>query len=137
MEVPTFDPGEEALDYLRREGYVVIRSVANASELALAKSLLWDFIEGAGVGAHRNDPSSWRLLRPNQYGIIWFYGVGQSKFMWFLRTRPRLLRAFTDFWGTEELLTSKSLQVCPHIEEATQKKPQLPGPRRSVLRWLR
>lgn len=98
---PSFDPGDEALEHLRSEGYVVIRAVANASELEVAKRLLWEFVEKAGVGADRHAPSSWLNLLPNTFGIVWSHGVGQSQFMWYLRTRPRLLRAFARFWRTE------------------------------------
>ena len=106
VDVPRFDPGPEALAYMREQGYVVIRGVANASELAHARELLWAFLEGAGVGAVRDRPESWIRSAPNQYGIVWEYGVGQSRLMWFLRTRPRLLRMFSLVWGTSDLITS-------------------------------
>ena len=38
VDVPRFDPGPEALAYMREQGYVVIRGVANASELAHARA---------------------------------------------------------------------------------------------------
>ena len=106
-DVPRFDPGNEALEHLRREGYVVVRGVlANASELAHARELLWEFLEGAGVGVRRNAPETWVRSKPNQYGIVWEHGVGQSRLMWFLRTRPRLLRMFELVWQTTDLITS-------------------------------
>ena len=54
----------------------------------------------------RDQPESWIRSAPNQYGIVWEYGVGQSRLMWFLRTRPRLLRMFSLVWGTSDLITS-------------------------------
>ena len=103
--VPRFDPGPKALDFLRREGYVVIRDVLNASDLALARRLFWAFVEGAGASSA--DPASWRrALSPNQYGIAWGLGAGQSRLMWHVRTRPRLLQMFALVWGTDDLLTS-------------------------------
>ena len=85
VDVPRFDPGDEALAFLREQGYVVIRGVANSSELAHARELLWDFLEGAGVGVERGRPETWINSAPNQYGIVWEFGVGQSRLMWFLR----------------------------------------------------
>ena len=46
---------------MREQGYVVIRGVANASELAHAHELLWAFLEGAGVGVARDRPETWTL----------------------------------------------------------------------------
>ena len=70
VDVPRFDPGDEALAFLREQGYVVIRGVANSSELAHARELLWDFLEGAGVGVERGRPETWINSAPNQYGIV-------------------------------------------------------------------
>ena len=106
-DAPRFDPGDEALEHLRREGYVVVRGVlANASELAHARELLWEFLEGAGVGVRRDAPETWVRSRPNQYGIVWEHGVGQSRLMWFLRTRPRVRAVFERIWQTKDLITS-------------------------------
>jgi len=44
--------------------------------------------------------------QPNQYGIVWTHGVGQSRLAWFIRTRPRLLQMFTEFWRTSDLIAS-------------------------------
>jgi len=112
-----FDPGAAALAHLNREGYVVIRDVANASELLYARELMWSFLEGAGVGVDRHSPRTWRKARPNQYGIVWEHGVGQSRFMWFMRTRPRLLQMFELIWGASELLTSfEGFSMMPPVE---------------------
>ena len=99
VEVPRFDPGPEALAYLQREGYVVVKSVANSTELAQARALLWDFMESAGVGVSRDKPASWQLMNPNQYGIVWGFGSGQSKFLWHIRMLPRLREMFDLVWG--------------------------------------
>lgn len=68
VTVPRFDVGPEALEFLRREGYVVIRN-ANTSEVAHARTLLWSFLEGTGTGVRRDDPATWINSRPNPYGI--------------------------------------------------------------------
>ncbi|KAL1528029.1 hypothetical protein AB1Y20_009398 [Prymnesium parvum] len=106
VEVPRFEPGVEALEHLKREGYVVVRGIANASELDEARRLLWSFLEGAGVGVRREEPSTWHRSKPNPYGIVWGFGVGHSRFMWYIRTRPRLLKMFELIWSTDDLLAS-------------------------------
>ena len=107
VEVPRFDVGEEALNYLKHEGYVIIRSVLNASDLEHAREdLLWSFLEGMGTGVERDKPSTYVKAQPNQYGIVWTHGVGHSRLAWFIRTRPRLLSFFSHFWNTEDLIAS-------------------------------
>ena len=102
--VPRFDPGLEALEYLTREGYVVLRSVLNVEDLSYARSLFWSFLEGIGVD--RENPMTWAKVQPNPYGIVWGFGSGQSRFMWHIRTRPRLLEMFERFWNTSDLIAS-------------------------------
>jgi ectoine hydroxylase-related dioxygenase (phytanoyl-CoA dioxygenase family) len=107
VDVPRFDVGEEAISFLKREGYVVIKSVLNASEVLRARTLLWQYLEGIkGAGISRDEPSTWIRGKPNQYGIFWQHGVGHSQLAWFVRTRPRLFEAFRRYWNTTELLTS-------------------------------
>ena len=101
--------------YVPEQGYVVIRNVANASELAHARELLWAFLEGAGVGAVRDRPETWIQSSPNQYGIVWEYGVGQSRLMWFLRTRPRLLRMFALVYLNTSSPPSTALTLTPAL----------------------
>ena len=104
VEVPRFDPGADAVAYLQTHGYVVIKEVLNSTDLALAEELMWAYFEDVGVD--RDEPETWKDAKPNQYGIFWQYGSGHSRFLWHIRTRPRLLEAFELFWNTSELLTS-------------------------------
>ena len=118
VDAPRFDPGDNALDYLQREGYVVLRGVANASELSRARELFWAFVEGARVGAVREDPSSWRRLQPNQYGIVWGHGSGQSRLMWHVRTLPRLREMFERVWDSADLIASfEGFSIFPPLDE--------------------
>jgi hypothetical protein len=107
VHVPKFDPGPEALEHLQREGYVVVRSVANASQIERARELAWSFLEGTGVGVRRDEPDTWHNVRPNQYGIVWGFGSGHSKFLWHVRMLPRLREMFELVWaGSLPLLSS-------------------------------
>lgn len=45
------DPAASA--YFDEHGYVVFRSVCSAPELQEAERLLWDFLEGSGLGIER------------------------------------------------------------------------------------
>ena len=103
--VPRFEPGPEALAYLQREGYVVIKN-ANEDEVRHARELLWAYHEGTGTGARRDRPETWIRNQPNQYGIFWGFGAGHSRLAWFVRTRPKLLRMFELVWNTSDLITS-------------------------------
>lgn len=106
-DAPRLPPGSaEALAHLRTHGYVVLASVFNESELDTARSLLWSFLEGAGKGVNRSEPESWHQIHVNRYGICW--SAGQSEFMWFIRSAPRLVAAFAAFWNVpaSELLAS-------------------------------
>ena len=98
VEVPRFDPGPDAVAYLQTHGYVVIKEVLNSTDLALAEDLMWAYFEDVGVD--RDEPETWKDAKPNQYGIFWQYGSGHSRFLWHIRTRPRLLEAFELFWNT-------------------------------------
>ena len=106
VPVPRFEPGTSALEYLRREGYVVIKGCANASEVEHARELFWAFSEGTGRGVRREQPETWIRNEPNPYGIFWQFGVGQSRLAWFVRSRPRLVEMFSHFWGTSDLISS-------------------------------
>jgi len=111
INAPRFDPDDLALlAFLNVNGYVVVKGVANAAEVAQAKSLLWQFFESQ-ADMRRDQPSSWTNQRfstvgDTTTGIIGGNGIGQSEACWFVRTRPRVRRAFARVWGTEELITS-------------------------------
>lgn len=106
VEVPRFLPSPKALHHLNREGYVVLKNVLNASEVVHARELLWSFLEGAGAGVRRDDPATWVRSQPNPYGIVWGHGVGHSRLLWFIRTRPKLLDMFARVWNTSDLVSS-------------------------------
>ena len=106
VDVPRFEAGStEALDHLRREGYVVIKGILDADEVKTARKYLWSYLEGI-PGVSRHDPSTWVLGRPNHYGIFWQHGAGHSRLAWFVRTRPKLLQMFSAVWNTSDLLAS-------------------------------
>lgn len=96
-----------ALTYLKQNGYVVFASVLNSEEVKEAKGLFWDWLEAATKGQVRRDSvQSWgsqSWLGQDSNGIIGAAGAGQSIFMWFVRTRPRVLQAFANIWGLADI----------------------------------
>eukprot|EP01065_Artemidia_motanka_P039113 TRINITY_DN4795_c0_g1_i1.p1 TRINITY_DN4795_c0_g1~~TRINITY_DN4795_c0_g1_i1.p1 ORF type:complete len:347 (+),score=91.57 TRINITY_DN4795_c0_g1_i1:45-1043(+) len=96
-----------ALEHLSEHGYVVFRSVADAGELQEAESLLWQFLEARGM--QRSRPATWTHSRfPGNpaNGVIVRDGFGQSQFLWYLRSLPKVAAAFARVWGTDDLITS-------------------------------
>jgi len=101
-----FDAGDpEALEYLQKHGYVVIKAL-NDTEVREAKRLLWEKLQEYGMEPGRPetwDPSTFPANPKN--GII-SRDFGHSDFMWFLRGIPNVVKAFAGIWGEEDLITS-------------------------------
>jgi len=133
VQTPRFDFGDETerkqgLDFLSEHGYVIVKSVLTAAELETSKELFWDFMENlpqrmstsrAGrvaevwsqkLGVRRSDPRSWEKqngwIAWRKNGIISDAGFGQSPFLWYIRSRPRVKQAFSAVWNTSDLITS-------------------------------
>ena len=99
----------DAMEYLDAHGYVVIAGVASEAELETSMGLLWDFLEGIGSGLQRGDVSTWggqNWPADPLTGILGYYGIGQSKFQWFIRGLPAVKEVFTKIWQTDDLLVS-------------------------------
>jgi len=98
-----FDPTDPAaIEHLQDQGYVLFANVLSPSEVDHATDLFWDFIHETCDGrVRRDEPETWGCNWPgeSQNGIINCGGIGQSPFMWYVRTRPRVLEAFASVWG--------------------------------------
>eukprot|EP00755_Sulcionema_specki_P003236 Sspe_Gene.27335::Locus_11716_Transcript_2_2_Confidence_0.667_Length_1138::g.27335::m.27335 len=97
----------DAYNYLDEHGYVVIKDVANAEELARAEDLLWEYLELHGM--KRTDPRTWddeNFPGSIANGIICKRGFGQSPFLWHLRTLPKVISVFQRIWKTDDVVTS-------------------------------
>jgi len=114
-EPPKFEVGDPAaLQYLDEFGYVVFKNVATEEEVIQARNLFWDFAEDVkgfeGTQAlSRNDPSTWDSVfwMGDPYtGIVFRYGIGQSPFLWYCRSLPKVKKAFVGIWNDDDLLTS-------------------------------
>jgi len=95
-----------AYEHFAEQGYVVIASALEGEETGRAVDLFWNWYETVTSGQVRRDSteswggSAWCGQKGN--GITGFSGIGQSEFMWFVRTRPRVLSAFARIWGVKE-----------------------------------
>jgi len=107
-EVPRFEPGDsKALKYLQEEGYVVYKSVLSENDVLEARDLFQAWLEEVSE-FKRGDISTYnkKWLPDASTGICARNGIGQSDFMWFVRTRPKVKQAFSQVWGTDDLITS-------------------------------
>eukprot|EP01006_Ploeotia_vitrea_P048044 TRINITY_DN67191_c8_g2_i1.p1 TRINITY_DN67191_c8_g2~~TRINITY_DN67191_c8_g2_i1.p1 ORF type:complete len:384 (-),score=35.62 TRINITY_DN67191_c8_g2_i1:1803-2954(-) len=107
---PRFAADDPALlDYLEEHGYVVVQNVLSATETQEAHSMFWDFVEALPHRTIRRDSTdTWEDDWPAhaQNGIFSGLGIGQSDFMWFIRTRPAVKKAFATVWNSTDLLSS-------------------------------
>ncbi len=105
-----FEPDDpKFLEYLKENGYVVIKDVCSPSEICEAKKLFWEFVKSYGL--EENDVNTWnnenfRKLGMTGTGILNRGGIQHSKFLWFMRLLPKVKLAFEKIYGTSELITS-------------------------------
>jgi hypothetical protein len=101
---PRFDAGDPAMPmYLDEHGYVVVKGVASADEVEVAKDLFWQYCE-ASSAMRRGQPETWedepdqeRFLADPENGII-SGAFCHSEAAWFARTRPKVREAFAAVW---------------------------------------
>jgi len=109
-EPPRFDlsrEADDALRYLQQHGYCVIKGALSPDEIDHAKELLWEFLGSVEPPMRRDDPSTWvNFPGSADNGVISGFGVGQSRFMWYLRGLPGVKRAYEVAWNTKDLLSS-------------------------------
>ena len=88
----------EAMAYLQEEGYVVVKDILTQDECDEALELMWKEIEQDG-DISRADPGTWG---GNKFGNNW----GHSDFLWHIRGKPRVAKAWHLWYRTEDLLVS-------------------------------
>eukprot|EP01122_Echinamoeba_exundans_P011570 TRINITY_DN4640_c0_g1_i1.p1 TRINITY_DN4640_c0_g1~~TRINITY_DN4640_c0_g1_i1.p1 ORF type:complete len:414 (-),score=58.34 TRINITY_DN4640_c0_g1_i1:1522-2763(-) len=105
-----FEEKQKWHNYLKENGYVVIKNVLSPQKVEEVQGKVWDFLESLGTGIKRNDKSTWVNANwPNTFsnGIISHYGVGQSEASWTVRVEPRVRQVYeTIFGGRRDLLVS-------------------------------
>ena len=92
---------ENGINFFNSQGYVIFKNVATKKEVLKAKDLMWEYLEFR-FQAKRHDIETWDRIPANEYGIILQFGIGQSDFMWYVRTIPQVRKLFARLWGVEE-----------------------------------
>ncbi|CAF0993225.1 unnamed protein product [Adineta ricciae] len=93
FSVTNKDTLQDGLDYLNENGYVVIS----------------DFLENVSNGTiQRHDPQTWSNNWPSfsTHGVVSGNGIGQSDFLWNIRSNPFIKQVFTQIWNDPQLLVS-------------------------------
>ena len=88
------------IEDLNRDGYAIIPNIITPDELEEAreqffnwKNQLTETIPNFLENHHKINPHS----------IFKFHEVGHQRFMWFIRTRPKVQDVFKKIWNTDEL----------------------------------
>lgn len=98
------------LEHLDKEGYAVVAGVADDNNMTHAESLLWEFLE-QHTPMKQHYPETWtdaavETIGSVQNGLVNGKGMGQSDFLWYLRTLPNVQKVFAKIWKTNDLLVS-------------------------------
>lgn len=114
QQSPRFDvkdpeQAKEMLAYLEKEGYAIVAGVADQDHIEAAKKMFWDFAEKARPKVSRKSPATWNRpdwLPSEMNGILGQFGFAHSDFCWTTRTLPGVHTAFSNVWGTKNLIVS-------------------------------
>lgn len=99
----------EGMSYLKENGYLIFKNVLNEKEIEHAMNLMWNWLEGLGSGIKRDDITTWTNENwPDRQknGVLAWNGIGQSEFLWYLRSHSNIIQIFRQLWKTDNLLTS-------------------------------
>jgi len=98
---------EEEKAFFLKEGYLVVKGVFNAEEIALYNRLFMDYYEW--ISKKKSSPGGFRHADKSTYkrknlvtglhGILKNYAVGHCKALWAIRSHPRLRHLFHDLIG--------------------------------------
>jgi hypothetical protein len=98
---------EEEKAFFLREGYLVVKGVFNAEEIALYNDLFLSYYEW--ISKKESSPEGFSYKNKSSYkrenlvtalhGILKNYAVGHCKALWAIRSHPRLRQLFFDLIG--------------------------------------
>lgn len=98
---------------LDRDGVAIVNGVLTDIEIERGHALFWQTMREMCPLLQGDNPATWSNQNwPRNYatGIVQEAGMSGSKFMWFARTRPRVLRVFERLHDTDDLVVS--LDTC-------------------------
>jgi hypothetical protein len=96
---------EHWMPYLENEGYVVIKRVADTTEVSSAIDMYWEHYETTD-NVDRNNTETWSDWYLDRRGIQTRGPTIQCGGAWFVRGLPRVKSAFANIWETEDLIVS-------------------------------
>ena len=108
---PVFELSDKAnwLKFLHDEGYVVIKDIIDEKASHKATEIFKKEWRKVSPDFKWGDKSTWT---PTNSPMVWgkssamFNGLGQGRFMWNLRTQPKVKAAFADVYNTKDLAVS-------------------------------
>ena len=118
---------ENWMEYLEKEGYVVIKNVLSSEEREQGLSLFKKDMATVSPRFDFDDSSTWSIETcPLMFGkgMAVFNGFGQSDFMWHLRLNPKIQNIFKQIYSTNDLVTSLD-GFSMFISKAQKSKPWL------------
>ena len=97
----SLDDIENAYKHFVDNGFAVVSNILSETDINTAKQLLWDhFLSQDTIQWQQNNPDTWQKFPGMQFtGIIGKYGVGQSLFQWYIRTRPNVINTFCQMYN--------------------------------------
>eukprot|EP00008_Paramoeba_atlantica_P006572 CAMPEP_0201476972 /NCGR_PEP_ID=MMETSP0151_2-20130828/2102_1 /ASSEMBLY_ACC=CAM_ASM_000257 /TAXON_ID=200890 /ORGANISM="Paramoeba atlantica, Strain 621/1 / CCAP 1560/9" /LENGTH=311 /DNA_ID=CAMNT_0047857549 /DNA_START=67 /DNA_END=1002 /DNA_ORIENTATION=+ len=100
-----FEEKERWLAHLKDEGYVVVGSVANESEVEKSRALFTSLFTDV-FDVSFSDVSSWDSWHVDRRGISLDPRVMQSEGAWSVRGLPKVKESFATIWEEEDLIVS-------------------------------
>ncbi|CAF4422407.1 unnamed protein product [Rotaria sp. Silwood2] len=100
----------EGVEHLNQYGYAVFSDVMELDKVEENKNLLWQFLETLPPPFNRirrDRPSTWNHWPGiRSHGVTNTYGLGQSAFMWNIRSNREVKRVYERLWNRSDLLVS-------------------------------
>ncbi|KAB8210431.1 Clavaminate synthase-like protein [Aspergillus parasiticus] len=96
-------------DDFHKHGFAIVKGAVSPerAEYYRQKQIAW--LQSFGLGFDPNDRSTWtkdHLPYSFKGGMYSAYAATHEKFVWEARMEPNVIKAFSDLWGTDELLVS-------------------------------
>lgn len=94
---------------LKEHGFAVVKGAIPEAQATKIRKSAFDWLKSFGTGLDLDRPETWIQKNLPINTFIKAYGnycAAHEKFMWDARMEPGVLDAFSQIWGTDELLVS-------------------------------
>lgn len=94
---------------LERDGFAVVPNRVSPGDCAEFREQALSWLERFPYGFKRDDRSTWtseHLPYSVTGGLYNRYSIGHEAFVWKIRSQPKILEAFAQLWGTDDLIAS-------------------------------